>query len=85
MDECGMLSAEIVPSVGSGCTLPPAMSGASASSSSTISAPCSVRVCQRHELLLLLVLGALEAHFHGPNPRSSVSRTRSQSIVYRSL
>ena len=59
-----MLSAEILPSVGSGWTLPPAISGASASNSSTIVAPCSVRVRQRQESFLsLVVLGPLEAHF----------------------
>ena len=46
-----MFSAERFPSVGSGSTLPPATSGASASSSTTISAPFSVRVCHRHESL----------------------------------
>lgn len=51
-----MFNAEIVPLIGSGCALPPAMPSASTNSSCTIKAPCSVRVCQR------LVLGALEAH-----------------------
>ena len=46
-----MLSAEMFPSVGSGSTLPPAISGASASNSTTISVPLSVRVCQGENFL----------------------------------